>query len=1354
MEPHAFPLHMAAGNDDSELVELLLKHGADIEVKDLGGNTPLHRAVERHQPTTASSQVVAANNVKSVPDILLENKADVNATNFFGDTPLYRAASRGMLDIVRKMLEANGGNPNPESGSPLAVACLMENVELADILLKHGANPNRESMYLSSWEPSKCGLPLHVAAIGSNNKLVQLLLKHNAKIDDTDSSGDTALHHAIVYYNAKALGYSHQMVGPSSDVKAVVDVLLENKADINIANKIGLTPLCAALVNRMKDVVSKMLKMYGENDNQGLLLSAACLTGNVEMVYMLLQRGTDPNLVSTCHHIRLLPLLFAAENDNSKIVELLLEHGAKIDVTDLRGNTALHRAIEHRCQSRHNSNKVVFSSYSKSVIEFLLQRRVDVNIANESGETPLYRAAYAGMLDVVRKMLQVYGGNPNKGSPLTAACLAQNVKAVNMLLKHGADPNLCDADSKHELPLLVAADKDNSEVVELLLKHGANINVIKWGGTALHRAIAHRCESSQNSHEVVAPSNSKSVIDVLLENKADVNIQTWDGTPLYRAACGGMLDVVRKMLQKYGGNPNERSLLAAVCRAENVEMVDMLLKNGADPNLCDVYSKRQLPLLVAVDENNSKVVELLLKHGANVNITDGHGNTALHHAIERCSYQSSKYSEILVASSDAKSVIDVLLDNKADVNFLNDEGETPLCIAARKGFVDIVRKMLQVYGAKPNKGSPLVAACLAQNVEIVDMLLYHEPRADPNMQSTSCYADSKYKLPLFIAVDKGNSELVEMLLRHGASIDTTDSDGNTVLHHAVEKHQINATSSQYSDQHVAANIVKLVPDILLENRADVNIVNSSGETALYRAASRGLLDIVSKMLQLNGGNPNTGSLVARPLVAACALQNVELVDMLLKHGADPNLQSTTCHLGSKHKLPLFIAVDKGNSEQVTLLLRHGANIDTTDTDGNTALHYAIEYLQPRTSSPYSDEVVAVNGVKSVLEVLLENNADVNTVNVSGETPLYRAASRRLLDIVCKMLELRGGNPNTGSPDKSPLAAACVIQNVELVDVLLKHAADPNVAAMNCFPNSQHKLLLFLAVVKSNSDIVLSLLNAGANVNAVNDEGKSVVCFAAEVLASSVDDQSTQTTKLSVIRQLLKYGAHFNTIMPDGRSPLSLVANALERTGRYRGQRVACVTELLQLMVKHGTMLLYSSSQLKDDISCQTLNSETLKALATFDGEHKFIVDLLRAGATVQLIASFCNTVATTPRKVKSICLCQAAVLAGYTLSDKELQSLHRAGPTATGDDGLLEELVNWLNEDRQQPPSLLRQCRVVIRRQLSAAVHYQTILPAVDKLPLPNDLKLYLQFDGRRTEVGLSVNEKLQTREEGSTDTS
>ena len=435
----------------------------------------------------------------------------------------------------------------------------------------------------------------------------------------------------------------------------------------------------------------------------------------------------------------------------------------------------------------------------------------------------------------------------------------------------------------------------------------------------------------------------------------------------------------------------------------------------------------------------------------------------------------------------------------------------------------------------------------------------------------------------------------------------------------------------------------------------------------------------------------------------------------------------------RRTLSLHIATADGNSELVELLLKHGASIDVVDTKGNSALHHAIQ--ERSTLARYSGKVVASSNAKSVLDILLENKADVNVVNNSGETPLERAASRGSLDTVTKMLQLYGGNANKGSP----LAAACLTQNVELADMLLRHGADPNLASTSCYPNSKHKLPLFVAVDKGSTDIIVSLLNAGASVNAVNHEGRSVVCFAAENLTSSGYYQSTDemTKKLSTVRVLLRYGASFNMLMPDGQSPLYLVVKALTKARRQGDRCRQCVVELLQLMVKHDAMLL-DSSQPEDDVSRQSPNSGTLRTLATFDGKHKFIVDLLRAGAGFQLIASFCNAVATRS-EAKYIGLCQAAVLAGYTPSVDELHNLQ----LATATDGVLDLLVNWLNEDKHQVPSLLRQCRIAIRRQLSAAVHYQTILPAIDKLPLPIDVKLYLQFDGVMSEIDFSINKEL-----------
>jgi len=453
-----------------------------------------------------------------------------------------------------------------------------------------------------------------------------------------------------------------------------------------------------------------------------------------------------------------------------------------------------------------------------------------------------------------------------------------------------------------------------------------------------------------------------------------------------------------------------------------------------------------------------------------------------------------------------------------------------------------------------------------------------------------------------------------------------------------------------------------------------------------------------------------------------------VVQLLLTNGANLNLQEEggDCHHCS---LPLYIAAESNNSELLELLLKHGADVNTADIDGNIALHHAIEYYWP----PNSDNS---RYVSPVVDTLLEHKADVNKENKYGDTPLCLAVSEGLLEVVNKMLEVYGGNPNKGSPAKSPLVAACLTQNVALVDTLLKHGADPNLTWTSCDPYSTDIYPLFVAVYKGNSDIITKLLNAGADVNGVDSEGISVVWYATAKIINSGNDQPTEEmrNKLSTVRLLLEHGADVNMLKPDGILPLYKVVNALTGAPRCRSEYRTCLIELLQLMVKYGADLHDFRCQLEENVALR------LVALASFDGVHDFILELFRAGAGFELLARCCNAVATFLLQSKSISLCQAVILAGHNMpSARELQRLQLAAALDRSADHLIQQLVNWLNEDRQQVPSLLRQCRVVIRRQLSAAVQFRSILPAIDKLPLPTILKLYIQFDGPLTEVDLNV---------------
>jgi len=761
------------------------------------------------------------------------------------------------------------------------------------------------------------------------------------------------------------------------------------------------------------------------------------------------------------------------------------------------------------------------------------------------------------------------------------------------------------------------------------------------------------------------------------------------------------------------------------CERKFRDVAIMLLDRGADPN---VSENKQTPLKLAAANGDVVLVSRLLVSGADVNQMQGVSDTALHVAVDRCR------------------------------GFCNG------------AFVNILRTLLKTPGVEPNAlnhfhETPLYLACrptdddVSPNADSVQILLEHG--ADPNTCSLVMSIPLLFVLPpLSLAAISGYAELVMLLIQFGARLDHFDYRGRTALHFAVG----------YDDTHWVkrrkwVESYMSIAEMLLSAGSDVNKVDWNGASPLYLACDRGDTEFV-KLLLSRGANPSMEIHtylvyrgyhydVMKPIESDESRQKqTELIQQqvqLLTNGADPDVQEK----GSKDQhlctLPLHTAAAHWNTELVDLLLKHGAKVNVTDFGGNTALHHAIKRYHPRPIwSQCSDISVASSNTKSVVDILLESEADVNIVNNSGKTPLCKAASRALLDVVKKMLQVYGGNPNKGSASKSPLVVACETGNVELVDTLLKHGADPNLTSTRCHCGSRSSLPLFVAVDKGNSDVVTSLLNAGADVNAMNHKGKSVVCSAAESVISSQYADSADykmRDKLSLTRLLLQRGANLNIWMPDGHSPLYLAVNALADVRRREEWYRTVVIELLQLMVKHGAML-QDSSCLPRHLGRQFANSRsrTMIALATFDGRNEFIVDLFRAGAGCQLTAFCCNAVATLPRQAKSISLCQAAVLAGYSPSAEELQRLQLAAASdINAATYLIQQLVIWLNEDRQQVPSLFRQCRVVIRRQLSVAVRFQTILPAIDTLPLPTNLKLYLEFDGPMTEVDLCMNKELQT---------
>ena len=112
-----------------------------------------------------------------IAQILVQHGASVNVKSNTGDSPLHCASSFGASDVVLFLIQqgASVNKINSSGNTSLHAACNRGFEEVVKILLSHGANPNKQGQYQRT--------PLHCAALRKNTNLMTLLLQNNADID-------------------------------------------------------------------------------------------------------------------------------------------------------------------------------------------------------------------------------------------------------------------------------------------------------------------------------------------------------------------------------------------------------------------------------------------------------------------------------------------------------------------------------------------------------------------------------------------------------------------------------------------------------------------------------------------------------------------------------------------------------------------------------------------------------------------------------------------------------------------------------------------------------------------------------------------------------------------------------------------------------------------------------------------------------------------------------------------------------------------------------------------------------------------------------------------------------------------
>jgi ankyrin repeat protein len=498
------------------------------------------------------------------------------------------------------------------------------------------------------------------------------------------------------------------------------------------------------------------------------------------------------------------------------------------------------------------------------------------------------------------------------------------------------------------------------------------------------------------SSMTMSSNNGTSLVEVVKNHDATVlrtalkggqvraNEQLPDGTTaLQWAAYVDDADAVKQLLAARAdpnlANAEGATPLWLVAESGDITIASALLEAGAKPDAA--LPSGETVLMRAAWGGNLEVVRLLLAHHADVNKKESEkGQTALMWAI------AQKHTD----------VADALIKAGADVQALSKAGFTPLLFAARFGATDAVPLLVKA-GANidytvptpPDWGKP------------------HPINLDYRIKVTSPGASA-----LLVATVRGQVDTALALLENGADPNLMNS-GFTPLHWAAGTWEsdwsgvegIKASSEYESEKEwiasagvPAARKVELVKALLAHGASpNLRIVLEPQRVGFTKYYMEGLAIIG-----------------ATPLLLAAQADDVEVMNLLVAHGADPSIKLSKMPPGVTRRRVLELGTAPPDNEGATILMaaaglgRVVTETRVTESEALEAVKLALA-LGNDINGKTADGETALHGaalakMNRVVEYLVAHGADINAKNKDGETPLVYA--ERVLQFAGKPMTQR------------------------------------------------------------------------------------------------------------------------------------------------------------------------------------------------------------------------------------------------------------------------------------------------------------------------------------------------------------
>jgi ankyrin repeat protein len=576
---------------------------------------------------------------------------------------------------------------------------------------------------------------------------------------------------------------------------------------------------------------------------------------------------------------------------------------------------------------------------------------------------------------------------------------------------------------------------------------------------------------------------------------------------LKKAVNSGDIKEITRLIEMNISNINQldstgRTVLFDAILKNNPDIVNVLLKNGSDPNIVDFGNVN--PLLLSGLQDNSDILALLFKY--NVKLPIG---------------EKLDYFLVELISMRKTNALRYILEDKISL-FKNHRCLKLGQEAAKINYVELISFLLE-KGLNPNitdeNGTTLLhIASYYKSFEVLTVLI--NAKADLNIKDKMGYTPISYS---------NDQRIARLLIQHDADLSITLHGKQTILHHAIVMQE--------------EEVVKL----LIEKGVDIDLADDEGRTPISLSAEMGQVEIV-KILLAKGANPNNEDKFGMKPIHYAA--NSQIAEILLKSGYRQNLKAITpLHTASafdrlsvvkyfiennyfqtdeitiEDQTPLMYLAEKscGLTDTADYLISKGAKINNIDKYGRSLLHYAAQNIGNRNLMQY----LLVKGIpidttnllgetplhiscrcgnEDVVELLLKKGADFNKLTEMKATPLHYAVQGNNKQIVIDLIE---NGVNINQQDELGLAPIHHIQSSEVLEVFINRGANLTLQAKD------GSTLLHHAVRSGNLDLVMNILDLKPEIEIRDNHNKSALHYAIE------------SNSVPIIHQLIMAGCLVN-----------------------------------------------------------------------------------------------------------------------------------------------------------------------------------------------------------------------------------